>query len=430
MRKLGSTLAFTLGLLACGTSFAATLVHAGRLIDGVSQGPRERVTIVIEDGRFVAVEEGFRAAGEGDEVIDLGSATVMPGLMDMHVHLTSQQSGADSYVEPFQFEDADYALRSTVFARTTLLAGFTTVRDLGERGAGTSISLRNAIARGWVIGPRIFAAGTSLATTGGHADRSNGRKRSLQGDPGPREGVVNSVEDGAKAVRQRYKEGSDLIKITATGGVLSPAKNSQNPQFTVAEVAAIVETARDYGMKVAAHAHGTEGIKRAILGGVASVEHGTLLDDEGMQMMIERGTYLVPTISAGNFVYEKAQIEGYFPDIVQPKALEIGPEIKNMFKRAYAAGVPIAFGTDCGVCEHGTNGREFGFMVEQGMPPIEAILSATVAAADLLGVSDVLGTVEPGKFADLVAVEGDPLSDIHLMEQVSFVMKDGVVYKQ
>lgn len=408
---------------------AATLVHAGRLIDGVRPAPRERVTVVIEDGLIVAIEEGFRAAQAGDEVIDLKSSTVMAGLMDMHVHLTSEQSGTASYVEPFQFEDADYALRATVYARRTLLAGFTTVRDLGERGSGTSISLRNAIEQGWVIGPRIFAAGTSLATTGGHADRSNGRKRDLQGDPGPLEGVVNGVDDAAKAVRQRYKEGSDLIKITATGGVLSPAKNSQNPQFTVAEIRAIVETANDYGMKVAAHAHGTEGIKRAILGGVASIEHGTLLDAEGMRLMIERGTYLVPTISAGNFVYEKAQIDGYFPAIVQPKALEIGPEIKEMFKRAWAAGVPVAFGTDCGVCAHGSNAREFGFMVEQGMPPLEAIHSATVAAAGLLGVSDVLGTVEAGKIADLVAVAGDPLADISVMENVSFVMKEGVVYK-
>jgi imidazolonepropionase-like amidohydrolase len=241
--------------------------------------------------------------------------------------------------------------------------------------------------------------------------------------------VVNSVEDARKAVRQRYKEGADTIKITATGGVLSLAKSGDNPQFTVAEIEEIVRTANDYGFIVAAHAHGTEGMKRAVLGGVTTIEHGTYMSDEVMQLMKERGTYFVPTISAGKFVAEKAQIPGYFPDIIRPKAAAIGPVIAETFAKAYENGVPIAFGTDCGVCPHGSNAKEFGFMVEGGMPPMEAIQAATRIAAQVLRVQDQYGTVEVGKFADLIAVEGDPLADIGQLETVVFVMKGGQVVK-
>ena len=249
------------------------------------------------------------------------------------------------------------------------------------------------------------------------------------GDPGPAEGVVNGIAEARKAVRQRYKNGADLIKITATGGVLSVAKNGENPQFQEDEIRAIVETATDYGMHVAAHAHGAEGMKRAVRAGVRSIEHGTLMDEETMALMKEKGTYYVPTISAGEFVAEKAEIDGYYPDIVRPKAKKIGPQIKETFQKAYDAGVSIAFGTDSGVSYHGDNAKEFAYMVEAGMSEIEAIMSATKTAAELLEISNTLGTIEKTKLADIIAVEGDPIENIVALESVVFVMKNGVIYK-
>jgi imidazolonepropionase-like amidohydrolase len=352
----------------------------------------------------------------------------MPGLMDTHTHLSSQFS-AKTYLERFQFDAADYAFRSVAYAERTLLAGFTTVRDVGDR-FNVTVSLRKAIDLGLVEGPRIFTSGKSLATTGGHADPTNGMGAYLGGDPGPAEGVVNGPADAAKAVRQRYKEGSDLIKITATGGVLSVAKSGLNPQFSDEELEAVIKTAADYDFHVAAHAHGAEGMKRAIRAGVRSIEHGTYLDEEAMELMKQHGTFYVPTIMAGDWVAEKAEIDGFFPDLVRPKAAAIGPQIRDTFAKAYKAGVKIAFGTDSGVSAHGDNAEEFGLMVAGGMPPMEAIQAATIVAAELLGIEDTLGSIETGKIADLAAVPGDPLSDIGLMEKVTFVMKEGVVYKQ
>ncbi len=250
------------------------------------------------------------------------------------------------------------------------------------------------------------------------------------GDPGPAQGVINGPDDARKAVRQRYKDGADLIKITATGGVLSLAKDGSGPQFTDAELQAIVETARDYGMHVAAHAHGAEGMRRAVRAGVTTIEHGTMMTDDIMDLMVQKGTYYVPTISAGQFVAEKAKEEGYFHPLVVPKALEVGPRIQRTFARAYKRGVKIAFGTDSGVGPHGQNAKEFGYMVEAGMPPAEAIRSATITNATILGVADDLGTLEPGKYADIIAVNGNPLDNIRVLEQVVFVMKNGVVYKR
>lgn len=425
--SLRALLLLAVGFLWHAAAHGATIIHAGRLIDGRSDEPRLKMTIVVEDGRIVQLIEGYKPPQDGDKLIDLTRHTVLPGLMDMHTHLQSQHS-KDSYTERFFMDQADYALRSTVHARRTLMAGFTTVRDLGDNGVN-SIALRKAIKEGWVPGPRIFTSGKSLATTGGHADPTNALRGDYRRDPGPLEGVINGADDARKAVRQRYKDGADLIKLTATGGVLSLAANGQNPQFTDEELRAVVATAHDYGMIVAVHAHGAEGIKRAILAGVDSIEHGTFMTDETIALMKEKGTWWVPTILAGEWVAAKAKDPDYFPAIVRPKAAAIGPVIQATFKKAYAAGVKIAFGTDTGVSPHGENAREFELMVAGGMPPMEAIQCATLHAATLLKIADRLGTIEPQKIADIVAVPGNPLDDIRLLYNVSFVMKEGAVFK-
>ncbi len=422
VRRLGLALL----MLSAGSVSAETIIHAGRLIDVQGERVLKAQSIRIEDDRILSVESGYLRP-EGAEIIDLSSATVMPGWLDMHVHIASEQSPRRQ-VEAFTKDPVDHAYRSVVYAERTLMAGFTTVRDLGTN-AGIAQSLRDAIAQGWVVGPRIFTAGKALASTGGHGDPSNGRNQALSWDPGPAEGVVNGEADAYKGVRTRYKEGSDLIKITATGGVLSQASSGQNPQFTVEEVAAIVAAARDYGFKVAAHAHGTEGMRRAVLGGVDSIEHGTFMSEEVMKLMRKQGTYYVPTIIAGKFVAGKAEIPGYFSELVRPKAAAIGPLIQDTFARAYEMGVPIAFGTDTGVSPHGDNWKEFGYMIEAGMPPMKAIVSATVSAADLLGQTEDLGSIGPGKLADIIAVPGDPLTDPAEFGRVHFVMKGGRVFK-
>ncbi|MCB1684490.1 MAG: amidohydrolase family protein [Pseudomonadales bacterium] len=403
----------------------AQIIHAGRLIDVSGQRVLPERSIIVVDGRIQAVEAGYRP---GERVIDLTASTVMPGWLDMHVHIASEQS-PNRQIEAFTLNPADHAYRSVVYAERTLLAGFTTVRDLGT-SHGIAQSLRRAVAEGLVVGPRIFTAGKGIATSGGHGDPSNGRNQELEFDPGPAAGVINSPDEAYKAVRSRYQEGSDLIKITATGGVLSQAKSGENPQFTIAEIEAMVAAARDYGFKVAAHAHGAEGMRRAVLGGVDSIEHGTYMTPEIMKLMKQRGTWYVPTIIAGRFVAEKSEVPGYFSDFVRPKAAAIGPLIQDTFARAYAAGVPIAFGTDTGVSPHGDNWKEFTYMIEAGMPAMAAIVSATVNAAELLGQSDTLGSIDTGKYADIIAVPGDPLSDPAEFGRVHFVMKEGVVYRQ
>lgn len=419
---------FTLSILFSAMIFAQqTYLHCGKLIDATSEKVQTEMTVIIEAGKIVAVEKGFVTKKSDDDVeVDLKSKTVMPGLIDMHVHLEGE-TNPNRYIERFTLNDADAAFNSVEFAKRTLLAGFTTVRDLG--GSGVNVSLRNAINSEKIVGPRVFTAEKALATTGGHADPTNGYRKDLVGDPGPKEGVVNSVEDAKKAVRQRYKNGADLIKITATGGVLSMAKNGQNPQFTVEEIKAITDMAKDYGMHVAAHAHGDEGMQRAILGGVKTIEHGTYMSEETMELMKEHNAYLVPTITAGREVADKAKIPNYYPEVVVPKALAIGPKIQGTFGLAYKKGVPIAFGTDAGVFEHGINGKEFGYMVEAGMPAIEAILSATITNAKILEIDDKVGTIEVGKLADIVAVEDNPVENISTMENVVFVMKEGKIYK-
>ncbi len=409
-----------------GAYAQSTILHCGTLIDGIGNSPRKNVSVIITGNQISDVKDGFVTGSGQDKVIDLRQQTVTPGWMDMHVHMESE-TNKNAYTEKFILNPADYAFQSVVFAERTLMAGFTTVRDLG--GSGVNISLRNAINKGLITGPRVFTAGKAIATTGGHADPTNGYRRDLMGNPGPDEGVVNGPDDCRKAVRQAYKNGSDLIKITATGGVLSVAKDGSGPQFTEEELKAIVETAKDYGFRVAAHAHGAEGIKRAIRAGVSSIEHGTLMDDECMALAKQHGTWYVPTIIAGRSTADSAKIPGYYPPLVQPKALTIGPKLQATFAKAYKAGVKIAFGTDAGVYMHGKNWLEFTYMVEGGMPPMEVIKAATIQAADLLGMKDKLGSITPGKLADIVAVDGDPLQDIQVMSKVSFVMKDGLIFK-
>ena len=423
--KLGLT------AIAVSLSFSAFaddyLIHAGKLLDVEKLKVKSNQSIRIKDNKIVSVEEGFVSAKAGEQLLDLKDKTVMPGLMDMHVHL-SGEINKTSYAEKFFMNNTDAAYRSTVFAKKTLEAGFTTVRDLGEFYKGLPISLRKAIDKGYVIGPRIYAAGKSIATTGGHADPTNGLRHELMGDPGPEQGVINGPDDAMKAVRQRYKEGADVIKLTVTGGVLSLAKSGSNPQFTEEELKAVVKAAKDYDFVVAVHAHGAEGMKRAIRAGVDSVEHGTYMDKETIRLMKKNGTYYVPTITAGKWVGEKAAEEGYYPKVVQPKAAAIGPKIQATFARAYKQGVKIAFGTDAGVFPHGLNAREFKYMVEGNMPAFEAIQSATWNTAKLLKIEDKLGSIKAGKLADIVAVDGDPLKNVTLLEFVSFVMKDGKVY--
>jgi imidazolonepropionase-like amidohydrolase len=429
-RRLVIAAAVSIAIAPAAQAAERSVLQCGKLFDSRSGRVLGPHTITVEDGRIASVVAGAGAgpgAGAG-RVIALPASTCSPGWTDLHVHMASQSS-PQSYSEGFRLSDTDYAFRSVDYARKTLHAGFTTVRDLGGEIAP---HLRDAVNQGLVEGPRIFAAGKSIAITSGHADPTNGLNDALShviGPPGPTEGVINSVDDARQAVRQRYKEGSDVIKITATGGVLSYARSGDAPQFTVDEIRAVVETANDYGYKVAAHAHGTEGMLRAVEGGVTTIEHGTYMTDEVMALMKRKGTWYVPTIYAGRFVADKAKVEGYFPEVVRPKAARIGALIQDTAGRAYRAGVKIGFGTDMGVGPHGDNAREFIYMVEAGMPAAYALQSATIRAAEVLGVEDQ-GVLEAGQRADIIAMRGDPVADIQNVMKVDFVMKDGIVYRE
>jgi len=429
MKKLYGSGLLLAGLSLLGSPALAqrTLLHCGGLFDGARNDVRREMTVVVEGNKITAIQTGYTRPAGSDKVVDLRAKTVLPGLIDMHVHIESETRRGGAY-DRFTQNVPDVAFQAAKYAKTTLLAGFTTVRDLG--GSGVNISLRNAINRGLIDGPRIITAGKSIATTGGHADPTNGYRKDLMGDPGPGEGVINGPDEARKAVRQRYKDGSDVIKVTATGGVLSNAKDGSGPQFNEEELRAIVATAKDYGFTVAAHAHGAEGMKRAIRAGVTTIEHGTLMDDEAIALFKQYGTYYVPTIIAGKTAADSARIFGYYPPLVTPKALAIGPKIQATFAKAYKAGVKIAFGTDAGVYVHGYNAKEFEYMVEGGMPPLEALQSALLVNARILGMNEQIGSVEVGKLADLIAVDENPLQNIRTLQTVRFVMKDGTIYKQ
>ena len=407
-------LLFLISLFTLTLSAQDYYIHAGKMFDSKEGKMLDKMTIIVSGTEIKGVKKGFEIADSDNIIIDL------------HVHMESEYN-PEKYLNEFTAEESEIAFSSIKFAKRTLMAGFTTVRDLG--GSGVNISLRNAINKGEVIGPRIFTAGKAIGTTGGHADPTNGWKKSIAGDPGPQDGVINGVDDARKAVRERYKNGADVIKITATGGVMSIAKNGQNPQFTIEEIKAICETAKDYDMTVAAHAHGDEGIQRAIKGGVLTIEHGTLLSDESMKLMKEYGTYYVPTITAGKEVAANAKIPGYYDELVVPKALAIGPKIQSTTERAYKAGVNIAFGSDAGVFPHGNNAKEFRFMNEAGIPVIECLQAATIVNSKILSMDSKIGQIKNGFFADIIATKSNPENDIRTLENVIFVMKNGEIYK-
>jgi imidazolonepropionase-like amidohydrolase len=402
-------------------------LHCGKILNTQSGKETYNQTIIVSKNKIIKIQDGFTPKSKAEDLeIDLKNKYVLPGLIDLHVHIEGEHD-TKSYMSQYLDNEADIAIQAVRCAEVTLLAGFTTVRDLG--GTGVNISIKNAINKGIVKGPRIFTAGKAIATTGGHADPTNGSNRKLVGDPGPHEGVINSPEEAVKAVRERYKEGADVIKITATGGVLSVAKSGKNPQFSLEEIKAVTRTAKDYNMLTAAHAHGDEGMQRAILGGIKTIEHGTFMSEETMDLMKKYDSYLVPTLTAGKEVEKNAEITGYYPDIVIPKAREVGPQIKATFAKAYKKGVKIAFGTDAGVFAHGTNAKEFGYMVDAGMPALAAIQSATITNAMLLGMENDIGQIKELYLADIIAVDESPLTTIKTLEKVVFVMKDGKIYK-
>jgi imidazolonepropionase-like amidohydrolase len=404
------------------------MIHAGRLIDVVNGEVMANMSVIINDRRIAAVAPGFLDPADTQTLIDLREHTLLPGLMDMHTHLSTVISPT-FFMEKFVMDSADYAFRSAMYAEQTLLAGFTTIRDVGDQDHNLTIALREAISKGYVKGPRVYTSGKGLATTGGLADPTNGLRREFMGDPGFVEGVINGPISARKAVRQRFKEGADLIKLNVTGGAISPDRSPLKAQSQQDELDAVVETAADYDMTVAAHAHTVDGIERSILAGVHSIEHGTFMDESTATLMKKRGTAYVPTMMAMKWIAAESGNADSLPEEVRAKSERLGSQIDRTVAMAYKKGVWIVFGTDAGVFPHGLNAREFEYMVAAGIPPLAAIQSATIEAARLLRIDDELGSIEPGKLADLVAVHGDPLAEIGLLKDVALVMKDGVIYK-
>lgn len=425
--QLSGVCLFACCLLCSALSAQTIYLHCGRLIVHPDSSVRTAVTLMARNGLVERIDNGYVEAPAGVEVLDLRNYTVLPGLIDCHVHLENEQS-RQSYSEKYTLNDADIAFRAAVFARRTLAAGFTTVRDLG--GRGINISLRNAIEKGLVEGPRILTAGKAISVTGGHGDPTNGARWDLYPEPGPEKGVADGPDQCRKAVREQVQRGADWIKVTATGGVLSLNKDGRLPHYSENELETIVRTARDLGIPVAAHAHGDEGIRRASEAGVTSIEHGTFMSEATMDVLIKNKTWLVPTVTAGFAVSDSARLApGFFPEMVRVKALGIGPQIRETLGKAYRKGVRIAFGTDAGVFPHGRNGLEFGLMADAGMNARDILRAATSDAALMLGLHDHIGALRPGFAADLVAVEGNPLQDIRVLQYIHLVLKGGRVFR-
>ncbi len=404
------------------------VIHAGRLIDGVSKTPREKVSILIHDERIVSVQDGFTTPA-GAEVIDLSSATVLPGLIDCHVHITQTFHKGDPIRTSVTRTAYDEEIDAVNNARQTLLAGFTSVRDVGG-ATGVVVALKKAVNAGETPGPRMWVAGTPLGPTGGHGDAANGLDPEFS-HPGWTDNLIDSPEAARRTVRRLRREGADLIKIMPSGGVMSIGDDPKLQLMDDDEIKAVIETAHALGMKVAAHAHGKQAIDHTIALGVDSIEHGSFADTESYKLFKAHGTYLVPTMLVGQRVYDRAKNhpEDLNPSTAQ-KALSVVPVMLRNLGAAHAAGVKIAFGTDTfGLSRHGENAQEFAIMVSAGMSPMESIAAATSSAADLIGDSADIGSVQPGRYADVIAVAGNPLKDVTELERVRFVMKGGMVYK-
>ncbi|MGE0182984.1 MAG: amidohydrolase family protein [Parvularculaceae bacterium] len=411
-----------------------TVIHAGKLLATPGSPARAEQSIVIKDGKIESVIDGYAAAGdvgaEGDDVtmIDLKNRFVLPGLIDSHVHILGENNPRQR-LQRVEESDADDAVAGAGFARKTLMAGFTTVRDVGAGSGDAIFALRDGIARGDVDGPRIFASGATISVTGGHGDGTQGYRddiAELLHSPA----VCDGPADCRRAVRNQVRRGADHIKLTATGGVLSNTAAGLEQQFFDDEMKAIIDSAHAMGRKVTAHAHGVAGINAALRAGVDSIEHGTYLDDDSIKLFKKHGAYLVPTLLAGATVVEWAEDPNSF--LLPPqraKALLVGPTMHDMAQKARKGGVKVAFGTDSGVSKHGENAREFALMVAAGFSPMEAIKAATVNAADHLGQSGAIGAIAPGKYADIIATDGDPLANVDELLDVDFVMKGGAVYK-
>jgi imidazolonepropionase-like amidohydrolase len=418
-------------LLAMAAAPAAArdlVIHAGRLIDGVGKAPRTQVSILVHDDRITSVEPSFLTP-KGAEVIDLSTSTVLPGLIDDHVHITQGFHKGDPIHTAMTRTNFDDAIEATAYARDTLMAGFTSARDVGA-DTEVIVALKRAINAGVIPGPRLWVAGTPLGPTGGHGDSANGLDPELS-HPHWTDNLIDSPEAARRAVRTLRREGADLIKIMPSGGVMSIGDDPALQLMADDEIKAVIETAHALGMKVAAHAHGKQAIDHAIALGVDSIEHGTYADAESYKLFKAHGTYFVPTMLVGAKVYDhaKAHPEDLNPSTAQ-KALTVVPYMQKNLHDAYAAGVKIAFGTDTfGMSNHGENAQEFAIMVKAGMSPMDAIVAATWNAADLIGDTKDIGSIQPGRYADIIAVDGDPLKDVTMLEKVPFVMKGGVVYK-
>jgi imidazolonepropionase-like amidohydrolase len=403
-----------------------TFVQAGRLLADPATGRVERdKTVVVQNGKVVRIADGF-VSEPGGKVVDLRDRFVLPGLIDSHVHITSEQ-GPTSRLDEVTQSSAEQAMVGARYARKTLLAGFTTVADLGADN-NAIFALRKAIGLGDVPGPRILAAGSAISVHGGHGDVNGFRDDVMHVlRPGS---VCSGADDCRRAVREQVWQGADVIKITATGGVLSNTAAGLAQQFSQDELDAIVDTAHRMGRRVTAHAHGGDGINSFLKAGGDSIEHGTYLDAEGIALLKRNKGYLIPTLMAGDFVYRIASgPNNFFTPAQTAKALEVGPKMLDMARRAHAGGVKIAFGTDTGVSAHGDNAGEFALLVRAGLTPLEAVQAATVNAADHLGLQNEVGALAPGKAADLIAVAGDPLTDVRVLENVGYVMKGGVQAK-